>query len=266
VVGAIVWVGVAGTFLTAAVAGLTAHFLFSFGWREAFLLGTALAPTDPAVVFSVLGQRQVSGRSGVLIEGESGANDPVGIALLIAMLGATGSALNITATIAWQFALQMTVGAVIGVAGGRLLLLFMRRLPLPNEGLYLLRVMASALAIYGVASVAHGSGFLAVFVAGIVIGDERAPYKREIARFHSALASLAELTAFVMLGLTINLTAVGRDWAWLTGLLLAGLLAFAIRPLFVGLLLPVRLRPAEQLFTPWAGLKGGADPARHHDR
>jgi cell volume regulation protein A len=100
VAAATVRVGVAGTFVTAAAAGLAAHFLFSFGWRAAFLPGTALAPTDPAVVFSVLGQRQASGRSGVLIEGESGANDPVGIALLIAMLGATGSALDVTATIA----------------------------------------------------------------------------------------------------------------------------------------------------------------------
>src|SRR5512146_1256523 len=135
--GATVWVGVAGTLVTAAAAGLAAHFLFSFDWRTAFLLGTALAPTDPAVVFSVLGQRQVSGRSGVLIEGESGANDPVGIALLVAMLGATGSPLSVTATMAWHFALQMAVGVLLGVAGGRLLLLFMRKVPLPNEGLYL---------------------------------------------------------------------------------------------------------------------------------
>jgi cell volume regulation protein A len=257
VAAAAVWVGVAGTFVTAAAAGLAAHFLFGFGWRAAFLLGTALAPTDPAVVFSVLGQRQVSGRSGVLIEGESGANDPVGIALLIAMLGASGSVVDVAATIAWQFALQMAVGIVIGVAGGRLLLAFMRKVPLPSEGFYPLRVMAGALAIYGLASMARGSGFLAVFVAGIVIGDERAPYKREIARFHSALASLAELAAFVMLGLTIDLGSVGRDRAWLTGLLLAASLAFVIRPVLVGLLLcPVRLRRAERLFTLWAGLKG----------
>ena len=81
----------------------------------------------------------------------------------------------------------------------------MRRVPLPSEGLYPLRVLAGALVIYGVATVARGSGFLAVFIAGIVIGDERAPYKREIARFHSSLASLAEVVAFVMLGLTIRL-------------------------------------------------------------
>jgi len=120
-----------------------------------------------------------------------------------------------------------------------------------------LRVLAGALVIYGLAAVAHGSGFLAAFIAGVLIGDERAPYKGEIARFHSALAILAELIAFVMLGLTVRLYALPRGGAWLIGLVLAVLLAFAIRPLLVGALLwPVRLRRAERLFVLWAGLKG----------
>ena len=91
---AIIWLGVAGTVVTAAAVGAAAHFLFAFGWRAALLLGTALAPTDPAVVFSVLGRREVGGRSGVLLEGESGANDPVGIALLVALLTATGTGMS----------------------------------------------------------------------------------------------------------------------------------------------------------------------------
>jgi cell volume regulation protein A len=86
---AIGWLGVAGTFVTAGVMATTAHFLFGIGWRLALLLGTALSPTDPAVVFSVLGRREVGGRTGVMLEGESGANDPVGIALLVALIGAT---------------------------------------------------------------------------------------------------------------------------------------------------------------------------------
>jgi hypothetical protein len=107
------------------------------------------------------------------------------------------------------------------------------------------------------AAAAHGSGFLAVFVAGLVIGDERAPYQREIARFHSALASLAEIVAFAILGLTIQLHKLAHDWAWLAGLVLAVLLSLVIRPLLVGLLLwPVRLRPGERICVLWAGLKG----------
>jgi potassium/hydrogen antiporter len=251
------WIGAAGTFVTAAAVAAAAHFLFSFGWRAGLLIGTALAPTDPAVVFSVLGRREIAGRSDVLLEGESGANDPVGISLLVALLAATGTGISAEGQVALEFALQMVVGALIGAAGGRALLMFMRRVPLPSEGLYTLRVLSGALAIYGFASVAHGSGFLAVFVAGIVIGDERAPYKGEIAHFHSALASLAEIVAFVMLGLTIRLYALPHANAWLTGLALAALLAFVIRPLLVGVLLwPVRLRPSERLFVLWSGLKG----------
>ncbi|MGE5291560.1 MAG: cation:proton antiporter, partial [Micromonosporaceae bacterium] len=211
----------------------------------------------PAVVFSVLGRREVAGRSGVLLEGESGANDPVGIALLIGLLAATGTGMSAAGDVILEFALQMVVGAAIGIAGGRALLAFMRRVPLPSEGLYPLRVLAGALVIYGAATAARGSGFLAVFIAGIVIGDERAPYKREIARFHSSLASLAEVVAFVMLGLTIDLQALTHAWAWLTGLVLAVLLAVVIRPLLAGALLwPVRLRAGERLFVLWAGLKG----------
>ncbi len=257
VAAAATWIGIAGTLVTAGAVALAAHLLFSFGWRASLLIGTALAPTDPAVVFSVLGRREVGGRSGVLLEGESGANDPVGIALLVALLGATGGGLSQAGAVAGVFVLQMVVGVVAGLAGGWALLAFMRRVPLPNEGLYPLRVLASVLAIYGAATVAHGSGFLAVFVAGIFIGDERAPYKGEIARFHSSLASLAELVAFVMLGLTVQLHDLANHWDWLVGLVLAMLVAFAIRPLLVGaLLLPVRLRRNERLFVVWAGLKG----------
>ena len=254
---AIGWLGVAGTFVTAGVVATSAHYLFGIGWRLALLLGTALSPTDPAVVFSVLGRREVGGRTGVMLEGESGANDPVGIALLVALIGASGSAAGAAAHIALIFALQMAVGAGAGIAGGRVLLEFMRRVPLPNEGLYALRTLAAVLVIYGLATVAHGSGFLAVFVAGILIGDERAPYKREIARFHSSLASLAEVVAFIMLGLTVRLRDLPYGHAWTIGLALWALLAFVIRPLFVGAVtLPIRLRRGERLFLLWTGLKG----------
>ena len=254
---ATVWIGVAGTVVTAVAVAVAARLLFSFGWHTALLIGTALAPTDPAVVFSVLGRREIAGRSGVLLEGESGANDPVGIALLVALLAATGTGMSAAGPVVVEFLIQMAVGVVAGAAGGRALLVFMRRVPLPSEGLYTLRVLAGALAIYGLATVAHGSGFLAVFIAGVLIGDERAPYKGEIAHFHSALASLAEIVAFVMLGLTIRLYALPRGGAWLIGLALAALLAFVIRPLLVGALLwPVRLRPSERLFVLWSGLKG----------
>ena len=254
---AIVWVGVAGTLVTAAGASVAAHFVAGMDWRLSLLLGTAVAATDPAVVFSVFGRREIAGRTGVLLEGESGANDPVGIALLAALLAAHGSAGAVGWHVVTEFVLQMAVGTAIGVAGGLALLMFMRRVPLPSEGLYSPRVLAGVLVIFGLAVVARGSGFLAVFVAGILIGDEPAPYKREIQRFHSSLASLAEIVAFVLLGLTMRLSALGSAGTWPAGLAIAALLAFVIRPVLGGLVsLPVRLTLRERVFFLWTGLKG----------
>ena len=257
VAGGVVWLGVAGTFVTAAVMAVLAHSLFGFDWRAALLVGTALAPTDPAVVFSVLGRREMAGRTGTLVEGESGANDPVGIALMLAVLGTSGGGWGAVAHGAGEFALQMVLGIVCGVAGGMVLRWLLQHLPLPNEALYPLRTVAFALLLYGATTLAHGSGFLAVFLAGILVGDTRAPYKREIERFASATGSLGEIVAFTVLGLSIPLSDVfthGRAW---TGIALAALLILLVRPLFVGLVLaPIRLRRGERAFVLWAGLKG----------
>ena len=119
-VGAIAWLGVAGTFVTAGALALAGHLIFRFDWQLALLIGTALAPTDPAVVFSVLGRREISGRSGTILEGESGANDPVGIALMVALLTAAsaGAGGGAALTVVEEFALQMVVGGLAGIAGG----------------------------------------------------------------------------------------------------------------------------------------------------
>ena len=249
--------GIAGTFATAAAMAFFAHTLFGFDWTIAGVLGAALAPTDPAVMFSVLGNREVGGRTAAILEGESGANDPVGIALMIGMLAYATSTHGAVWTVVREFSLEMAVGLVVGVAGAWGLLRLMRHVSLPNEGLYPLRTLAAAGVIYGAAAVAHGSGFLAVFVAGLLIGDERAPYKAEIERFHTSLASIAEIVVFAALGLTIDLTDLGSQNLWRDGLLLALLLVFVARPLVAGaLLLPARLRPGERLFVIWGGLKG----------
>jgi cell volume regulation protein A len=255
--GAIAWVGVAGTFVTAGGVAVLGYALFGFDWRMALLLGTALAPTDPAVVFSVLGRREVAGRTGVLLEGESGANDPVGITLMASLLTAEGVAgWRAVGAGVGEFGAQMVVGAGIGLLGGIALRALMR-VPLPSGALYPVRTLAAAGAIYGVATVAHGSGFLAVFVAGIVIGDFQAPYKGDVLRFHASLASLSEIIAFTILGLTVSLRSLVRGDSLWVGLALAVLLTFAVRPVLVGLLLlPVRLRGGERAFVLWSGLKG----------
>jgi len=253
----IIVVGVLGTFLTAAASGALLHIGFGLAWYAALLVGTAVSPTDPAVVFSVLGQQEISGRSGTILEGESGANDPVGIALMGGLLAAGGVSGVAVGRIAADFLLQMTIGVAAGVAGGIALLWFMRRVSLPSEALYPLRTLASVLLLYGVTTLLQGSGFLAVFVAGILIGHRRAPYQGEIARFHAALAGLAEIVAFVALGLTIDLTVLARMDVWLPGLVLGLALAIVIRPLVVGLcLLPAQLERGERAFVLFAGLKG----------
>lgn len=255
---AVLWIGVVGTFLTAAALAGLAHWLFGFTWWLALLLGTALAPTDPAVVFSVLAGREIAGPSGVILEGESAANDPVGIALLVSLLAAgTSGGTGAVAGVAETFAVQMLVGAVIGVVGGWLLLAIMRRVRLPREGLYALQTLATALGIYGAAALAHGSGFLAVFLAGVIVGDAHAPYKGDIRRFHASLAGIAEIAVFVVLGLTMPLRTLLAGNVWLIGLILAVVLTFLVRPLVVGsLLLPIRMRWGERVFVAWAGLKG----------
>ena len=256
-VGAVVWLGVLGTLATAAAMALSAHWLFGFEWRAALLLGAALAPTDPAVVFSVLGRREISGRTGTLLEGESGANDPVGIALMVSLLGASGGGWSAFGNGLGHFALQMGVGAAIGAGGGWVLAQLMRRAPLPNEALYPVQTMAFAVLLYGGATALQGSGFLAVFLAGIIVGDARAPYKREIEQFAGALASIAETVAFVVLGLSVDLGSIFDGSRFWMALGLAALLVLVARPLLVGLLLlPIDLRWGERLFVMLSGLKG----------
>lgn len=253
----IVVLGVAGTFGTAALVALAAHSLLGLDWTVAGLLGAALAPTDPAVTFSVLAGKEVGGRSGTILEGESGFNDPVGIALMIGMVELATRADASLATLAAEFLREMGIGLVAGAAGGVLLLQLLRRFPLPDRNLYPIAVLCAAGTVYGAAAVLHGSGFLAVFVAGIVIGDASFPRRDGVRAFHSALADLGELAVFVALGLTIDLGFIASEGLWWRGLVLALLLGFVIRPLVVWpLLLPSRLEPPERLFVVWSGLKG----------
>jgi len=248
--------GVLGTFATAGVIAVAAHYLFDFSWTIAGILGAALAPTDPAVMFSVLGQREIRGRAGTILEGESGVNDPVGIALMIGMIELAQDADASFWVVVEEFSIEMTVGLAVGVLGA-VAMRPLLRFSLPNPGLYPLRTLAAAGVIYGAASAAHGSGFLAVFVAGVALGDADVPLRESIERFHTSLASLAEVVVFAALGLTIDLTDILSSTRVLEGLALAAILALIARPLAVGpLLLPVRMRRNERLFVIWCGLRG----------
>jgi potassium/hydrogen antiporter len=240
----IVWLGVPGTFATAGLIAVFAHVALDARWLTAGLLGAAIAPTDPAVVFSVLGNHPFRGRARTILEGESGANDPVGIALMLGLLAlATHADANFWIVVR-VLAQQIAIGLAVGIAGG----LVERRLLRVGW----LRTLALVAVVYVVASSLDGSGFLAVFVMGLVVGDIEAPSQA----LQDRVASAAEIVAFVALGLTVHISGIGVG-RWGEGLALAAFVALVARPLVVGpLLAPVRLAHAERLFVLWAGLKG----------
>jgi cell volume regulation protein A len=233
------------------------HYGCHLDWYVAALVATAVAPTDPAVVFSVLGQRQISGRSGTILEGESGANDPVGIALMTSLLAAGELSAKAAGHVAITFVLQMVVGALVGALGGFALLRAITHRRFSSRVFHVALMCAAAAGLYALANLAHGSGFLAVFVAGIVLGDEPARFKRDIVGFLDSVSGVAEMVAFVALGLTIDVHVVGRADVLVPGLVLAAALALVIRPIAVrACLLGAGLRRNEIAFVLFAGLKG----------
>jgi cell volume regulation protein A len=248
--------GVLGTFLTAAALTLTAHLIIRLDWAVAGVLGAALAATDPAVMFSVLGRQEITGRSGTVLEGEAGINDPAGIALLLGMVQVATHPGTSILIVFKDFAFEIGIGIVIGLIGGRLLIAVLHRIRLGDAGLYPVLALASAGVLYGATTLAGGSGFSAVFVAGLLLGDERLPYAGEIDRFTASLASLAEVAVFLALGLTIDLSGISAT-EWLEGFGLFLAVAIIIRPVIVVLtLVRSALNRREKAFIAWSGLKG----------
>src|SRR3954452_2918983 len=150
-------VGLLGTFATAGLVALFAHLVLDMSWTVAGLVGAALAPTDPAVMFAVLGRREIGGRSGTILEGEAGVNDPAGIALMLGMIELATHDDASVLIIGREFAVQMVVGAAFGLAGARLLLPLLRRVQLPTESLSRVLALGAAASLYGVTSIASGS-------------------------------------------------------------------------------------------------------------
>ena len=254
--GDVTSIGLLGTFLTAAALALAAHIIVGLAWPVAGVLGAAIAPTDPAVMFSVLGRQEVGGRSGTVLEGEAGINDPAGIALLLGMVQVATHPGSSILIVLKDFAFEMSIGVVLGVLGGRLLIAGLARVRLGASGLYPVLALSGAGLLYGVTTLADGSGFCAVFVAGLLLGDRRLPYAREIEQFTESLASLAEVAVFIALGLTVDLGGItARDW--LEGLGMFLVMAILVRPAVVALtLMRSALGRREKAFIAWSGLKG----------
>jgi cell volume regulation protein A len=248
----VVLLGLPGTFAVAGLITVFAHWALGVEWMTAGLIGAAVAPTDPAVMFSVLGDREIEGRTDTILEGESGANDPVGIALMLGLIELATHADETFWVVVRVFALQMGIGLVVGVLGGLAETRLLPRLSRYTAWLSL----AVAACVFGVAALTHGSGFLAVFVAGLIRGDVDSPRNEELVKLRKRLASVAEIVVFVALGLTIEITGIeaGR---WAEGLLIAAFLAFLARPaVCAAFLVRVRLDLGERLFVAWGGLKG----------
>jgi len=254
--GDVTALGVLGTFATAAGVAVAAHLLLGLDWKVAGVLGAALAPTDPAVMFSVLGGREVGGRSGTILEGEAGVNDPAGIALLLGMVEvATHSGTSVLVVLR-EFALEMGIGAAAGMVGGLVLVWIVQRVSLPVRGQYPVLVLTGAGLLYGATALVGGSGFLAVFILGLLLADATVPYRSEVEGFVSGLSNLAEVAVFLALGLTIDVGGIpARDW--LGGVLLTAVLVVAIRPPVVfASLARSRLARNEKAFVAFSGLKG----------
>lgn len=255
-IGEITALGVVGTFVTAGGVAVVGHIALGLDWKVAGVLGAALSPTDPAVMFSVLGRREIGGRSGTVLEGEAGVNDPAGIALLLGMVEvATHSDASVLVVLK-EFVLEMGIGAIAGFAGGYVLVRIVQRVPLPVPGQYPVLVLTGAGLLYAVTTEAGGSGFLAVFVAGLLLSDATVPHRGDIERFVAGLSNLAEVAVFLALGLTISIGNIdARDW--LGGAVLVVFLAVVIRPIVVGATLGrSRLNQREKIFIAFSGLKG----------
>jgi cell volume regulation protein A len=155
-----------------------------------------------------------------------------------------------------EFTVEMAVGLALGLLSARALMTVAARVRLASEALRPVLLIALAMILYAVTAALGGSGFLAVFVAGLVLGDADIPGKRELERFNQSLAGLAEIVVFVALGLTVQLADLPAT-TWRDGAVLAILLALVVRPLVVMLTLArARLGPGDREFIAWSGLKG----------
>jgi len=247
-----------GVVLTAVLVALAAH-LWGLDWPTALVLGAVVSSTDAAAVFAVLrgSGLQLKRRVGVTLEIESGINDPVAVILTTSL---TYNLLHAEVEFHWlelmlEMAVQLVGGAAVGIALGRVGRLVLSRLQLATGGLYPAFTLAVALLAFGLATLLHGSGFLSVYVAGLILGNGPLPFRNGLLRVHDALAWLSQIGMFLLLGLLVFPSRLPEVAA--LGLGIALLVAGVIRPLVVALCLtPFRYPRKEVLFIGWVGLRG----------
>jgi cell volume regulation protein A len=246
-----------GVLVTAVITGLAASWILNISLLEGLLLGSIVGSTDAAAVFSILrsGGIGLPKRIAAVLEVESASNDPMAIFLTIGCIELLLGNVTFGPGLLKLFASQMIIGAFLGVVGGYATVWLVNRIELGAAGLYPVLVSACCLLTYGVAVQLNGSGFLAVYVAGVVIGNRPITFQQGIRRFHDAVAWLGQIIMFVTLGL---LCFPSRLWeAGGKAILISLVLIFIARPVAVLLsALPFRFNLRELTFMSWVGLKG----------
>lgn len=246
-----------GVVLTAAAVGAAATWALDMDWRQGMLIGAIVGSTDAAAVFSLLHSRgmRLKQRVGATLEIESGCNDPMAVFLTLVFIEAVktkGQSLGYGVLV--DFVYQFGIGAAMGVLGGKLLALMIERVSL-TLGLYPLLAAAGGLSIYGATVVADGSGFLAIYLAGLMLGNSRVHAVGSILKVHDGLAWLAQIGMFLMLGLLVTPSELVPSV--LEALFISLILIFLARPIAVWVaLLPFKFPWREQAFIAWVGLRG----------
>ena len=246
-----------GVLATAVLTGLFASWVLGLHWMYGLLIGAIVGSTDAAAVFSLLhtSRLELKQRVGATLEIESGSNDPMAIFLTLVLVELLlAGQYHLDWSMGLEFVQQMGLGAILGLSGAWLAARLINALPL-SAGLYPLLALASGLLVFGITSVLGGSGFLAVYLAGLVLGNTRVQSVQNIRRFHDGMAWIAQIVMFLMLGLLVTPSALLS--VWVEALLIALVLMFLARPLAVFLsLLPFRFPFREQVFIGWVGLRG----------
>jgi cell volume regulation protein A len=246
-----------GVFLTALIMSVFAHVSLGFTFLEGLLLGSIVSSTDAAAVFSILRSKGLGlkGRLRQLLELESGSNDPMAVFLTIVAIQLITQEISSLPSLIFIFIRQMVLGAVCGYGMGRGLVFLVNRLRLGYEGLYPVLTLSLVLFTYGLTDFLGGNGFLAVYLAGIIAGNQDFLHKRSLLHFHDGLAWLMQIIMFLTLGLLVfpsHLLPIAG-----MGVLLAICLMFVARPLSVMVcLLPIRIGWREKTFLSWIGLRG----------
>ncbi|HEX9967716.1 MAG TPA: potassium/proton antiporter, partial [Solirubrobacterales bacterium] len=244
-----------GTAVTAVVAGLAATEIFDLDTLEGMLVGAAVAATDSAAIFAVLRRSTLEKRLARSLEGESGLNDPVALLLVIGFIEWIQEPGYGLPDMALLLVLKLAIGTAIGLALGRASVLALSRVRLPTDGIYPVATIAIAGLAFGLTEIAHGSGFLAVYLTGLALGSGRVPARRTVVAFHEGVGWVAQIGLFVLLGLLVFPSTL--DEVALEGLALSAVLILLARPLaaFAATLFsPLNLR--ERAMLAWAGLRG----------